>query len=138
MVSTRCRLLFLWLAAFSGAATSADCPSSFYANSQLAAGAALYERVCASCHGPALKGGAAMALAGNAFDSRWRLRGRTVGDLYYVISTQMPAGEPGKLSTSEYLDVVAFVLHSNGYPGAADLQVRSPLELDGLDLGTCR
>ena len=79
-----------------------------------------------------------MALSGKTFDSRWRLQGRSAGDLYYVISTQMPAGEPGKLSTSEYLDVVAYVLHSNGYPGAADLRVRSPQELDGLDLGTCR
>jgi len=79
-----------------------------------------------------------MALAGSAFDTRWRLKGLTAGDLYYVISTQMPAGEPGTLSSADYLDVVAYVLHSNGYAGAADQRVRSPQQLDVLDLGACR
>jgi hypothetical protein len=85
-----------------------------------------------------LKGGAALPLVGDTFDSRWRLPGRSAGDLYYLISTQMPAGEPGKLSAAEYLDVVAYLLHSNGYPGAADGRVMTPQQLDALDLAACR
>lgn len=130
--------LFASLAVFGCAATGAECPSSFFASSQLRSGASVFQHACASCHGLALRGGAALALVGDTFDSRWRLQGRTAGDLYYLISTQMPAGEPGKLSTSEYLDVVAYVLHSNGYAGGPNVPIRSPQQLDALDLGACR
>jgi hypothetical protein len=51
---------------------------------------------------------------------------KTVGDLLEFVSTSMPNGTPGSLSESEYDNIVAFMLKSNGFPaGTAALGRRT-------------
>jgi S-disulfanyl-L-cysteine oxidoreductase SoxD len=40
-----------------------------------------------------------------------------VENLFTRIKTTMPADAPGRLADADYLDVVAFVLKANGFPG---------------------
>jgi cytochrome c len=78
---------------------------------------------CARCHSASLLGGEnnAPPLVGDAFQSRWKER--TLGDLFRKISTTMPTDSPGRLSKSEYIDILAFILNANQYPsGQTDLR----------------
>jgi mono/diheme cytochrome c family protein len=87
---------------------------------QAGRGRLVYGSHCAVCHGPALEGGSAAALASAGFRERWR--GLTVDDLVHVIGTQMPWGNPGILSSAEVLDVTGHLLRANGFaPGMASL-----------------
>ena len=91
------------------------------------AGAAVYATKCAQCHGAALQGYAGPALNGATFLDHWLSGGKTVGDLHWKISTQMPYLAPRSLPAKDYIDVTAFLLSSNGFqPGAA------PLDADAM------
>lgn len=77
-------------------------------------GSALYAVHCAACHGPALEGGSAVALSGEGFRQRWR--GLSADDLYHVVRSQMPWGNPGLLSDSQGRDVTIHILRNNAHP----------------------
>lgn len=84
-------------------------------HAQLDRGEDVYFSSCVECHNADLSGGAshsAPPLAGAAFRARWK--GRSVRELLELTRTTMPAGQPGSLAASAYLDVVAFVLRRNG------------------------
>jgi S-disulfanyl-L-cysteine oxidoreductase SoxD len=86
-----------------------------YTAAQADRGKALYSANCASCHGATLDGsGAAPPLAGADFISNWK--GQTAGDLHDKIQNTMPADQPGKLSRPQNVDILAFLLASNGFP----------------------
>ena len=40
-------------------------------------------------------------------------------DLFYIIRTLMPYGQPATLSKQEYIDIIAYILMVNGYPAGA-------------------
>src|SRR5262249_6460645 len=61
------------------------------------------------------EGKTSVALTGSRFMSKWADGKHSVDDLYFVIRTQMPYGSPGTLSNQQYIDIVAFVLQTNGY-----------------------
>ena len=89
-----------------------------YTDEQAKRGAALYDRECAQCHGPAgTGGGMAPALVGSAFAANYD--GQTVGDLFDRNRTTMPVGKEGQLSGQENADITAFILQCNGFPAAA-------------------
>jgi mono/diheme cytochrome c family protein len=102
-----------------------------FTSTQEGRGAEVYNRECSTCHGERLKGGeGAPALSGSEFAAAWN--GRTVGDLFNRIRQTMPAApeQPGKLSSQQYVDVVAHILSVNGFPsGPAEL----PSEIDLLE-----
>ncbi|HET8986130.1 MAG TPA: hypothetical protein VFN03_10260, partial [Trueperaceae bacterium] len=52
-------------------------------------------------------------------------KGQTLGSLFRFVSSNMPYDSPGSLAVDQYLDVVSFVLFSNGYPAG-----ESPLVVD--------
>jgi len=81
---------------------------------QAAKGAAVYAKSCAACHGQKLEGGSSTALVGASFAGKWGDGKHSIDDLYFVIRTQMPYGAAGTLTDQQYLDVVAFMLQSNG------------------------
>lgn len=94
---------------------------------QAARGGALYAKSCASCHGPSLEGTTSTPLAGPRFMSKWADGKHTVDDLYFVTRTQMPYGAPDSLTNQQYIDIVAFMLQSNGYrAGSKALAANSP------------
>ncbi len=74
---------------------------------QAARGERTFDEVCGGCHD-----------AGEFAGARFRLGwvDRSVGELFDIISTLMPEGDPGSLSPGEYAAVVAYLLQLNGYP----------------------
>ena len=96
-----------------------------YSEEQALKGHDLYNEQCASCHGAALEGQGSLPLSGATFRARWADDRHSVDDLFYIIRTLMPYGQPATLSKQEYLDIIAYILMVNGYPAGAQ-----PLPLD--------
>ena len=42
-------------------------------------------------------------------------QGHSVDELYYITRTQMPYGAGGKLSSQQYINIIAYILKMNGY-----------------------
>jgi mono/diheme cytochrome c family protein len=85
-----------------------------YTAAQAMRGQALYQQRCAMCHGEALGGGLAPPLAGSTFLGAWG--GQSLWELVSKIRNTMPADDPGKLTASQSVDLVALVLRDNQYP----------------------
>lgn len=80
---------------------------------QVAAGQAVYQSRCASCHLETLRGaGEAPALIGQVFLSAWGTR--RVDDLLELTAASMPVTAPGSLSDTDYAAVVTYILSENG------------------------
>lgn len=94
-----------------------------YSAEQAERGQVAYQGECAQCHGEGLRGiEFAPSLVGLTFNLQWR--GKTVGDLYTRVRTTMPQHRPGALTNQQYIDIVSFILSSNGFPeGATELPV---------------
>jgi hypothetical protein len=90
--------------------------SGVFTAEQVAKGRAGHRVFCLSCHG-------SEAYTGEPFETMWI--GRTVFDFFESLRTTMPNDEPGKLTTEEYVDVIAYILNLNGYP-----QGTSPLSYE--------
>lgn len=84
--------------------------SGVFTVEQVAKGRAGHRVFCLECHG-------AEAYTGEPFETMWL--GRTVFDFFDALRTTMPNDEPGKLTTEEYVDVIAYILNLNGYPPGA-------------------
>jgi mono/diheme cytochrome c family protein len=99
-----------------------------YTEEQARRGERVYAQECASCHHDDLRGeGAAPALVGPSFSFRWS--DVSLDDLLTTTRTTMPQGAPGSLSTEVYLDIIGYLLKSNGVPaGKSELpQLRDEL-----------
>jgi mono/diheme cytochrome c family protein len=95
--------------------------SGVYTVAQAARGMAKYDNECSSCHGT----GEAPTLTGDAFMRRW------FGDSLGAVLTKMrsmPADAPGSLEDAEYVDIIAYVMQSTGFPaGSKELPSDPPL-----------
>jgi len=91
--------------------------SAIFTDAQARRGAALYAKNCASCHGQRLEGNPSRPLTGKYFLAKWGAGDKTVDDLYFVIRLTMPYGAAGTLTDKQNIDIVAFILQSNGYKG---------------------
>ncbi len=113
--------IVLCLAAALDAQPPASVWDGVYAPAQADRGKSLYAAQCASCHGAALDGsGQAPPLTGADFKSNWN--GQSAGDLFEKIQATMPADRPGNLTRPQTVDILAFLLTSNGFPpGDKDL-----------------
>lgn len=86
-----------------------------YTDAQASRGESVYTASCAVCHGDDLSGSEmGPGLAGASFLEFWD--GLSLGDLYQVMSVSMPQDNPGSLETSEYVDVIAYMLQKSEYP----------------------
>lgn len=84
-----------------------------YTLAQASQGAAGYEQYCASCHGRTLAGASAgPALTGEAFANRWGTQ--NAGALVQLIATSMPPGGAPALQSSDFVNITAHILRSNG------------------------
>ena len=105
-----------------------------YTEAQAARGRAAYQQHCAECHGGSLEGAEAVALKGDRFNLSWKES--TVDRLFKQISANMPASEDGSLAGTlargVYVDIVALVLQTNGFPaGSAEL---TPENAEGVTI----
>jgi mono/diheme cytochrome c family protein len=86
---------------------------------QASRGRRTFQSVCASCHTVAEQ-------TGKRFQTKWS--GKTVWDMFDIISSTMPDGSPGSLNLDEYASVIAFLLKETGYPeGKSDLPIGAGL-----------
>src|SRR5262245_56854172 len=85
-----------------------------YTEAQAAPGQRAFSRSCGGCHRDDLRGGdeGEPALRGEQFLSQWN--GATVAALYYTVATNMPKSNPGSLPLETCIDIVGFLLKSNG------------------------
>ena len=86
-----------------------------YSEEQALKGHELYDGHCASCHGAALEGQGSLPLSGATFRARWADDHHSVDDLFYIIRTLMPYGQPATLSKQDYIDIIAYILKVNGF-----------------------
>jgi mono/diheme cytochrome c family protein len=109
------------LALFMGtvAATRASAPAAGqqagapgYTDEQARRGKTIFTSSCSGCHvlDAASSSPARLPLAGSGVLEKWR----TVGDLHSKVRRTMPANNAAGLGDDAYLDVVAFLLQSNG------------------------
>jgi mono/diheme cytochrome c family protein len=93
-------------------------------------GLAAYERSCSKCHQSDLRGdpvSEAPPLVGEMFLANWS--DQPVKDVFDKVRTRMPADKPGSLTPATALDIVAYLLKSNGFPSGS-----GELTLDGEGL----
>jgi len=100
-----------------------------YTQAQASKGAETYRRHCGSCHTPA-------AHSGEAFQSAWD--GRTAFELFDYLRTTMPDDRPGRLSSGQYTDVVAYLLQQNGMPAGQRPLSADPARLERIRIATWR
>jgi S-disulfanyl-L-cysteine oxidoreductase SoxD len=85
---------------------------------------------CAACHGARLEGRYGPPLSGQRFAANWRSRSGKSLQLY--VAQNMPKGRAGKLSETQTLELIAFILQANGYrAGTQDLRLE---DLEKLEL----
>ncbi len=113
--------IILIAAASAMAAVAQDAPPStetsvldgVFTPSQASSGQKRFQQACASCHNVSEH-------TGRRFAAKWA--GTTLGDLFDLLSTTMPEGDPGSLKPEEYAGILAFFLKESGYPeGERDL-----------------
>ncbi len=85
-------------------------------------GRGFYLANCAECHGGNLEGGEKQALKGDRFWADWQET--TVDYMLGRISKNMPFSEDGSLAgtlgTPTYVDIVAHILNTNGFPAGCE------------------
>ena len=105
------------LAAGVAAAVSAQVPAettvrdNVYSPEQSTRGRAAYDAKCASCHDGGTMG---PEWWGDPFLAQWE--NKSAGEFFTRIETTMPEDAPGTLGESEVLDIIAYVLQTNGFP----------------------
>jgi cytochrome c len=88
-----------------------------YTEAQAERGHTLYMQNCSRCHGANLWGTYEIPpLVGRLVPY---YAGSTLDALFDYVSTAMPLGHPGSLSSSANADIVAFILKSNDIPSGS-------------------
>jgi mono/diheme cytochrome c family protein len=95
-----------------------------YSQDQAKRGRAAYDGKCASCNDGGTMG---PELWGDPFLTQWE--NKSVSDFYARIQTTMPEDAPGTLSENDVVDIIAYVLQTNGFPpGDKEIEGKSALE----------
>jgi hypothetical protein len=117
--------------------------TGIFTEQQAAAGKALYETHCASCHGAELRNGprTSSALIGTEFIRKWGAKptasdaatwtGLKLDALLADSIATMPPARDNPVSPDQQLLILTYVLHRNGFPaGSAALAADSPVMRD--------
>ena len=84
---------------------------SVYSEAQATRGQAVFEGTCTACHDTA-------RFTGGDFMKAWT--GKSMGELFKVVSTTMPEDNPGALKPEQYADVLAYFLKLNEFPTGSE------------------
>ena len=116
-------------------AQPAQTPS--FTAAQAAAGRTAYERSCSGCHRADLQGSfEAPQLSGSNFLNQWG--DKTIVELQTYLMASMPPTDPGSPGPDTMINIVAYVLQSNGArPGLQPLspQATATLRVAGAQTG---
>jgi quinoprotein glucose dehydrogenase len=102
-----------------------------YTAAQAERGKAVFNTTCLRCHGEDLGGNTAPALKGDRFQSSWG--GGAIDSLFTKIRDTMPPNFGTILDDQVKLDIVAYILQTNGFPAGA-----SELVAGSTDLATAQ
>jgi len=109
----------LSLSAVSYAQDSSLIWDGVYSIDQASRGETVYKETCVSCHGQDLGGNSnSPGLVGMGFMFLWE--GRTLGEFFEKIRSDMPTDRPGQLTQQNYLDVLAYILLKNAFPSRTE------------------
>ena len=87
---------------------------------------------CGGCHQLDLSGDRGPTLKGDAFLSHWE--NGPVGTLFRKISETMPPNDPNETTDEAKIDIVAYLLQSNGFPAASTELKLDPEALDRIEI----
>ena len=121
------------------AAAQAPVADGAFTSDQAASGWSVYGVQCGECHGPSLEGMvSAPPLSGVSFLSDWA--GQTTDELFAYLRDEMPPGQAGSLSDQSYVELVAYLLESNGaVPGERTLTADAAVMIgDAADISEAR
>jgi mono/diheme cytochrome c family protein len=120
-------------ALLSGAPASSEGAKSGagFTAAQAAKGQATYYAKCAMCHGANLEGISGPALKGKDAN----LQEQTVSGVYAYTTTEMPVGNAGGLPSADYVNILAFLLQSNGRHAGAKALTVAALKADTTKIG---
>jgi S-disulfanyl-L-cysteine oxidoreductase SoxD len=105
-----------------------------YTAAQSERGRAQYRIYCSACHGATLRGGLDGVEQAPALRRDGFMRGRgDLGNMFDFLKKSMPRDEPGTLRTTDYADILAYLLSENGFPAGA-----VPLPADRMLLADIR
>ena len=102
-----------------------------YTTAQAERGKASFNSSCLRCHGVDLAGNTGPALKGDRFQSSWG--GEPIDTLFAKIRDTMPPNFGTSIDEQTKLDIVTYILQTNGYPAGA-----SELALGSADLSTAQ
>jgi cytochrome c len=92
-----------------------------------------YGRSCEHCHGASLEGDAGREippLVSDPFMRNWR--GKTLKELFELLSRSMPADDRGSLSARTYTDLIAYLLRANDAPAGTSALPDGPMGLEAI------
>lgn len=105
-----------------------------YTSGQATSGKSLFLEHCSRCHGTELQGGnydgdSVPGLKRGDFMDRGDL-----GGIYKRVRNLMPVDKPGVLSDAQAVEIVSFLLQSNGFPGGSAELTADPGQLASIRL----
>jgi alcohol dehydrogenase (cytochrome c) len=104
-----------------------------FSTAQAVTGWRVYQQRCAACHGAEFAPARGVPpVQGTAFLANWR--GRTLAELYTLLSTTMPPGAASALSEEEHVAALAYILQANGFR-AGDPLTADPAALREIGFG---
>jgi alcohol dehydrogenase (cytochrome c) len=115
-------------------AQDTDIWKGVFTEEQASRGQELYAANCGACHGSALTSDDPDVPTLTAPAFRWSWQTRTLAERFDKIRTTMPPGAAGSLTDQEYLDIIAHILHFNGYPAGTTELVPDPDRLAAIVL----
>ena len=102
-----------------------------YTAQQAERGKARFATSCSRCHNLALTGSErGPALKGNAFLGKWQ--GENLGSLFTLLRDTMPQDGAGVVSDEIKIDVLAYLLESNGFPAGSTELALDARALEGI------
>jgi mono/diheme cytochrome c family protein len=130
----------VWLAVCAGlfaqAKPAADAPpriwQGVYTAAQAERGKSTYTSNCLRCHGGDLLGVTAPPLTGEKFLASWS--GEHVGRLFEKIRDTMPPNFGSVIDNAAKLEVVAYILQSNGFPAGPGALTADPAALAAVPI----
>ncbi len=102
-----------------------------YSTAQAERGKISFNSSCLRCHGDKLQGNTAPALSGDRFFTTWG--SEPIASLFAKIRDTMPPNFGTSIDDQTKLDIVAYILQTNGYPGGP-----GELTQNGSDLATAQ
>lgn len=113
------------------AAMAASAPPISYTMDQAAQGRFAYYQHCAECHAGNLGGIIGPALAGPDGNLQWE-SGQYV---YGYMTAQMPHGNPGGLSTAQYVSIMAFLYEQHHHAAGTKPLTAKAVKADTAPMG---